>query len=201
MFTGIVTHQGRVEGIDRRNDGLELTIASDLDLDAIPIGASVCHNGICLTVTGKGDGRHTVFASIETLARTTMDTWQAGTTINLESSLRLGDELGGHLVFGHVDGLGRIAGIDTIGESHRVVVEIPTELAGLVAVKGSISVDGISLTVNEASRSSITLMIIPHTWENTNLRHREVGHSVNLEADMLARYVARQLDLQQEGSA
>ncbi|MEZ5824116.1 MAG: riboflavin synthase [Geminicoccaceae bacterium] len=195
MFTGIVTHQGRLDRVEQRENGLALVVASTLDLDDIAIGASVCHNGICLTVTEKSHGTHAVFASAETLARTTMGSWKVGDTVNLERSLRLGDELGGHLVFGHVDGIGSIAGMEPVGESRRIRIEIPPELAGLVAVKGSITVDGISLTVNEVIGNAVSLTIIPHTLAETNLRTRETGDRVNLEADMLARYVARQLEI------
>jgi riboflavin synthase len=202
MFTGIITHLGRIKAVSDGDGGRRLEVASDLDLSRLPIGASVAHSGVCLTVADKsaetGVGSYAVYASPETLARTTMGNWQVGDRVNLETSLRLGDELGGHLVFGHVDGVGRIVALDAIGESWRVEIELPDALRPLVAVKGSISVDGISLTVNEVTATTIGLMIIPHTWEATTLQHRALGGAVNLEADMLARYVARQLALQQE---
>ena len=200
MFTGIITHRGRIARTERRDGGLALIVESTLDLADIAIGASVSHSGICLTLTDKGNGTHGVFASTETLARTTIGGWKAGDTINLECSLRLGDELGGHLVFGHVDGIGRIAAIEPMGETTRFAIDIPRELAGLVAVKGSIAVDGISLTVNEIDGDRIVLTIIPHTLAETSLADRRPGDSVNLEADMLARYVARQIALANEGT-
>ena len=202
MFTGIITHLGHIEAASDSDGGRRLEIASDLDLAALAIGASVAHSGVCLTVAEKnaesGTGSYAVYASPETLARTTMGSWQAGDSVNLEASLRLGDEFGGHLVFGHVDGIGRITALEPAGESWRLEIELPQALRPLVAVKGSISVDGISLTVNEVTATTIGLMIIPHTWQATTLQHRALGDPVNLEADMLARYVARQLALQQD---
>ena len=202
MFTGIITHLGRIEATSDGDGGRRLEIAADLDLAALAIGASVAHSGVCLTVAEKsaenGIGSYAVYASPETLARTTMGNWQAGDSVNLESSLRLGDELGGHLVFGHVDGIGQITTLESAGESYRLEIGLPEALRPLVAVKGSISVDGISLTVNAVTATTISLMIIPHTWHATTLQHRAQGDPVNLEADMLARYVARQLALQQE---
>ncbi len=194
MFTGIITHKGLVAKVEDEDGGRRLQIrAPGLDLERLALGASVAHSGICLTVAGKTAEAYAVHASPETLARTTMGTWREGQSINLETSLRLGDELGGHLVFGHVDGLGRIAGIEPTGQSFRLVVELPADLRPLAAVKGSIAVDGISLTVNEVTEVAIALTIIPHTWETTTLSRRRVGDAVNIEADMLARYVARQL--------
>ena len=194
MFTGIITHQGLILEVADEDGGRRLVIrAEGLDLDRIAIGASVAHSGVCLTVAGKTAGSYGVYASPETLACTTLGGWRTGDTINLEASLRLGDELGGHLVFGHVDGLGRVAAIEPLGESFRVAFDMPEDLRPLVAVKGSIAVDGISLTVNEVTDTGFAVMIIPHTRDVTTLRHRRVGDRVNLEADMLARYVARQL--------
>lgn len=193
MFTGIITHQGRITAIADEAGGRRLRIAADLDLERLAIGASVAHSGVCLTIGEKTSDRYGVYASSETLARTTMGGWRVEDRVNLEGSLRLGDELGGHLVFGHVDGIGRITGLAPVGESWRLEIELPAALGPLVAVKGSISVDGISLTVNEATATTMALMIIPHTWQATTLQHRRIGDAVNLEADMLARYVARQL--------
>lgn len=200
MFTGIITHIGEITAIDDEAGGRRLEIASGLDPARLALGASVAHSGVCLTVTEQAEGRHVVYASPETLARTTLGSWRKGGKVNIEGSLRLGDELGGHLVFGHVDGIGRIAAIEPIGEAWRLLVDLPAELLPLVAVKGSVSVDGISLTVNEVSGKGVALMIIPHTWEVTTLRERRPGDLVNIEADMLARYVARQLACK-EGTA
>jgi riboflavin synthase len=192
LFTGIITHIGRIESV-RDGSMRDLVVATDLPLAEIPLGASVAHSGVCLTVVEKEQGRFRVQASPETLARTTLGGWAPDTRINLERSLRLGDELGGHLVFGHCDAVGRIEAFEPAGESWRLEIAMPESLASLVAVKGSIAVDGISLTVNEAERDCFACMIIPHTLEHTTLKDRRPGDPVNLEADMLARYVARRL--------
>ncbi|MGD9509380.1 MAG: riboflavin synthase [Geminicoccaceae bacterium] len=199
MFTGIVTHLGEVAAVRDIDGGRELVMASALPLAEIALGASLAHDGICLTVTAIGEGCHTVQASAETLARTTLGRWQTGRRVNLERSLRLGDELGGHLVFGHVDAVGTIAALAPEGDCHRLAIALPSALAPLVAVKGSIAVDGISLTVNAVGAGRFAVMVIPHTWQHTTLADRQLGDAVNLEADMLARYVARQL--QTEGEA
>lgn len=198
MFTGIVTHRGEV--VERREmpGGLEFAVRSELPLAELALGASVAHDGVCLTVVAMGAGVHTVQASRETLARTTLGDWRLGRAVNLERSLRLGDELGGHLVFGHVDAVGEIAAIQPEGDCHRVEVAVPPVLAPMLAVKGSVAVDGISLTVNEAGPDRFAVTIIPHTWLHTTLAGRRVGERVNLEADMLARYVARQLALSRQ---
>jgi riboflavin synthase len=200
MFTGIVTDIGRVESV-AGTEARDLWIETGWAVDGVPIGASVCHDGVCLTVVETAAGRHRVQASAETLARTTLGRWQVGTRVNLERSLRLGDELGGHLVFGHVDGLGRILEITPVGDSHKVVIGLPETLAPLVAVKGSIAVDGVSLTVNEAGADRFAVMIIPHSWAHTTLCDRAPGDPVNLEADMLARYVSRQIGFLRAGAA
>jgi riboflavin synthase len=193
MFTGIVTHRGEVAAVGDMPGGRELTIASDLPLGELALGASLAHDGVCLTLIGRNGGQHVVQASHETLARTTLGDWCAGRAVNLERSLRLGDELGGHLVFGHVDAVGAIEAIERDGDCHRLAIAVPATLAPMLAVKGSIAVDGISLTVNEAGSGHFAVTIIPHTWQHTTLAGRRVGDRVNLEADMLARYVARQL--------
>jgi len=193
MFTGIVTHLGRIQRVEGSADR-RLWIASALAYDQLPIGASVAHSGVCLTVVEKAAGAHLVEASAETLARTTLGDWGEGTAVNLETSLRLGDELGGHFVFGHVDAVAELLEIEPVGDSWRLAVALPAELAPMVALKGSIAVDGISLTVNAVHADRFELMIVPYTWEHTTLAERAVGDAVNLEVDMLARYVARQLE-------
>jgi riboflavin synthase len=198
MFTGIVTHRGEVAQKREMPGGLEFAILSDLPLAELALGASIAHDGVCLTVVSMAERTHTVQASHETLARTTLGAWEPGRALNLERSLRLGDELGGHLVFGHVDAVGEIAAIAPDGDCHRLEIAVPPALAPMLAVKGSVAVDGISLTVNEAGRDRFAVTIIPHTWLHTTLRGRSVGDRVNLEADMLARYVARQLALSQQ---
>jgi riboflavin synthase len=197
MFTGIITDVGRITAIDDRN-GREMTIETVLPLDEIPIGGSIATSGICFTAVEKGEGWFSVTASGATLEVTTAGCWQVGDTVNLERSLRIGDELGGHIVFGHVDAVGRITGLDSVAESHRLEVEVPAPLAPLIAVKGSVTIDGISLTVNETRGDRFAVNIIPHTWTETNLPARQEGDPVNVEIDMLARYVARQLAFRTE---
>jgi riboflavin synthase len=197
MFTGIITEIGRIAAVAEGQGGRELTVVAG---DAPPpaLGASVAHSGVCLTVTARHPEGWAVFVSDETLARTTIGGWREGTRVNLERSLRLGDELGGHLVFGHVDVVGEVGALERQGESWRIVFAVPPTLAPLLAVKGSVAVDGISLTVNEADSERFAVTIIPHTWAHTTLSDRRPGDAVNLEADMLARYVARQLAIRAE---
>jgi riboflavin synthase len=197
MFTGIITDVGRVleiaDGGARR-----MTIGTRLPLATIPLGSSIATSGICFSAIDKGDDWFTVEASGATLEVTTAGAWMVGDTVNLERSLRIGDELGGHIVFGHVDAVGKILALEPAGESHRLEVRVPKPLAPLIAVKGSIALDGISLTVNEAGVDRCAVNVIPHTWRVTNLREREPGDRVNVEVDMLARYVARQLAFRQQ---
>ena len=196
MFTGIVTDIGEIASVspagqagDRR-----FVVRTKHDLKPIAIGASVAHSGCCLTVIEKGADWFAVEASGETLDKTHLGDWQAGTRINLELSLKLGDELGGHLVYGHVDGVGKIASMTPEGGSIRFVFEAPGELARFVAAKGSVAVDGISLTVNEVTGNRFGVNVISHTQAVTTLGQAKVGQRVNLEVDMLARYVARLLE-------
>jgi riboflavin synthase len=192
MFTGIVTDLGRVKRV-RRGDLVELTIATAFDTTAITLGASIACSGVCLTVVGVGAGEFSVQASAETLGCTTVGEWQEGTRVNLERSLRLGDELGGHLVAGHVDGIGRIAERRPEAESVRFVIEVLQGLAPFIAPKGSVAVDGVSLTVNEVLPSGFGVNIIPHTLACTSFGAARPGQRVNLEIDLIARYVARLL--------
>jgi riboflavin synthase len=192
MFTGIITDLGRVRHL-RRGDLLDLTIATAFDTAAIPLGASIACSGACLTVVAVEPGAFSVQASVETLARTTLGQWGVGTPVNLERSLRLGDELGGHLVLGHVDGLARIVERRSEAESVRFVFEAPQELAPFVAPKGSVALDGVSLTVNEVAQNRFGVNIIPHTLSCTNLGQAQPGQQMNLEIDLIARYVARLL--------
>jgi riboflavin synthase len=192
MFTGIITDIGRIVDVIE-GDGRDLVVQSTYDVEGIPLGASIAHSGVCLTVTELTADGWRVHASPETLRLTSIGRWEKGTRINLERSLRLGDELGGHLVFGHADGLGQVRSIEREGDGYRLTFQLPTELARLVALKGSIAVDGISLTVNGVGEDSFHVTIIPHTWQHTTLSDRRPGDIVNLEADMLARYVARQV--------
>ena len=192
MFTGIITDVGRVRRL-RRGELLELTIATAFDTAAITIGASIACSGACLTVVAVEPGAFAVQASAETLTCTTLGDWVEGTPVNLEKSLRLGDELGGHLVLGHVDGTARIVERRPEAESVRFAFEAPEELAPFIAPKGSVALDGVSLTVNEVARNRFGVNIIPHTLACTNLGTLQTGQRMNLEVDLMARYVARLL--------
>jgi len=195
VFTGIITDVGEVIAVEKRGD-TKFNIATHYDPASIAIGASICCSGCCLTAiaTGKlADGRGTfdIEASAETLSKTTLSSWKKGTPINLERSLKIGDELGGHIVSGHVDGLGKIVSIAPEGDSLRFVFRVPDTLARYIAPKGSVALDGTSLTVNEVDGLSFGVNIIPHTQVVTTWGHAKTGDLVNVEIDMLARYVAR----------
>lgn len=193
MFTGIVTDMGEVVKVER--DLLtRFRIATTYQLDDVPIGASIAHNGICLTVVAKGAGWYEVDASRETLDRTTAGDWMVGSRINLERPLKMGDELGGHLVSGHVDGVATVAGVKEEEGSLRFTFESPAELAKFVAPKGSVALDGVSLTVNEVDGRRFGVNVIPHTQQVTTFGRLRKGDRVNMEIDMLARYVARLLE-------
>src|SRR5262245_45669086 len=193
MFTGIITDLGSVRALT--NGAMtRLEIATAYDADSIPLGASICCNGICLSVVERGSGWFAVEASAETLAVTTLGSWRVGTPVNLERALRAGDELGGHIVSGHVDGVGRILDRRQDGGSVRYVVEAPAALSRFIAPKGSIAVDGISLTINEVEGAEFGVNIIPITQRETNLGGAKAGAAVNLEIDPVARYVARLLN-------
>jgi riboflavin synthase len=192
MFTGIVTDLGRVRAVIPGGDtGYE--IETHYDTGEIAIGASIACSGVCLTVVEKGRGWFRVRASAETRSRSTVGSWRVGSPVNLERALKLGDELGGHLVAGHVDGMGRLVERRAEGDSLRLVVEAPAALAPGIAPKGSIAVDGVSLTVNEVTGARFGVNIIPHTQAATGLGALAVGDAVNLELDLVARYVARLL--------
>jgi riboflavin synthase len=197
MFTGIITAIGAVEEIVSKSDGdIRLGIMTPWDCASIPLGASVACSGVCLTVASVSGSRFDADVSAETLAVTTLDSWQRGTRLNLERALAMGDELGGHMVSGHVDGLATLVSINPDGDGYRLMIESPECLAPLIAPKGSVAVDGISLTVNYVNQCQFELMIIPHTWSNTTLVDRRPGDKINLEADMLARYVSRIISFQ-----
>ncbi len=195
MFTGIVTDLGEVRRVVRK-DGAEtrFEIRSHYDYATIPVGASIAHNGVCLTVIERGDDWHAVEVSGETLSKTTLGTLSEGGRVNLERPLAIGDELGGHIVSGHVDGVARVVSIKPDNQSMRFVFETPADLARFVAPKGSVALDGVSLTVNEVEGRTFGVNIIPHTQAVTTFGTLKPGDSVNLEIDMLARYVARLLE-------
>jgi riboflavin synthase len=177
---------------------VRLTIASPYDAASIDIGASLAHDGVCLTVVEtegrQGGMRHVVEAAAESLALTTMGGLEPGDRVNLERSLRLGDELGGHLVQGHVDGLGEVLSVKRDGEGWRLQIKPPHAIEHLVAPKGSIAVSGVSLTVNKVDEDGFGVLVIPHTWAVTTLSRLKPGDKVNLEADMMARYAARLIE-------
>ncbi|MDO8380148.1 riboflavin synthase [Phenylobacterium sp.] len=191
MFTGIVTDVGRVRAVRETNRDLRFEIETKFDLSTVDIGASISHAGCCLTVVEKADGWFAVEVSGETLSLTTLADWKEGRPVNLERAARVGDELGGHIVSGHVDGIGEVISIESEGGSHRVRVRVPRPLHRFIAPKGSITVEGVSLTVNEVEDDVFGVNLIPHTWDVTTLGTLEVGSRVNLEIDMLARYLAR----------
>ena len=191
MFTGIVTDIGRVRSVKQTERDRRYEIETAWDTAGIDLGASISHAGCCLTVTEKGHGWFAVEVSGETLSKTTLGGWVEGDRVNLERAAKLGDEMGGHIVSGHVDGLGRVASITPEGGSYRIDIEAPVPLHRYIAPKGSITVDGVSLTVNAVEGRIFGLNIIPHTWEATTLGSLKAGDAVNLEIDMLARYLAR----------
>lgn len=199
MFTGIITDIGTITSAEKRGD-LRLVIACGYDMDSVAIGASIACSGVCLTVVEKAESWFAVDASAETVSCTASGMWHEGTRLNLERALKVGDELGGHIVTGHVDGVGRIVSNEQIGDSWKVTVSAPAALASYIAAKGSITVDGVSLTVNDISdqpdgTAHFMLNIIPHTAEMTTLNDLAVGREVNLEIDVLARYLKRMEDL------
>lgn len=194
MFTGIISDTGRLSEIRRASGGEDqrLVIETSYDTGTIAIGVSIACAGPCLTVVETGPGWFAVDVSSETLNCTTIGKWDVGNRINLERSLRLGDELSGHLVSGHVDGVGELMSRHEDGGSEHMTFSAPADLMRFIAVKGSIALDGISLTVNALGRRDFTVNIIPHTLEATTLGDLSPGAAVNLEIDLLARYVARQ---------
>ena len=197
MFTGIVTDVGMVRRAEQRGD-LRLEIATGFDLAGVELGASIACSGVCLTVVDKGDDWFAVDLSAETVSRTAADLWREGSRLNLERSLRMGDELGGHIVIGHVDAVATVVGTCPEGDSTRVGLSVPRALAPMIAPKGSIALDGVSLTVNdvrdaEDGSTHFSVNIIPHTARETTLHDIAPGRQLNVEVDVLARYIDRML--------
>jgi riboflavin synthase len=194
MFTGIVTDIGTITQAHQQGD-LRVRVSTSYDTESIDLGASVSCSGVCLTVVDKGPGELAFDVSNETISRTATDQWTEGRRLNLERALRLGDELGGHIVTGHVDGIGTVVDVHEEGGSHRVTIAADKDLAPYVAAKGSITVDGVSLTVNDVADTDdgvhFMLNIIPHTAEVTTFADLKPGQAVNLEIDVLARYLQR----------
>ena len=195
MFTGIVTDVGEVRKVEQRGD-LRLQIGTSYDLDTVDLGASISCSGVCLTVVDKGGEWFAVDVSGETISRTAADHWREGARLNLERALRLGDELGGHIVTGHVDAVASVVGTCPDGDSTRVGISLPRELAPLISPKGSVTLDGVSLTVNEVREAEdgsthFAVNIIPHTAQHTTLGNVAAGQQLNVEIDVLARYISR----------
>lgn len=193
MFTGIVTDLGEVKHVEKRGD-THVVLATHYDVSGIEIGASIACSGVCMTVVDKGgtkDRWFAVTASAETLSKTNMGTWKVGTPVNLERPLKVGDELGGHIVTGHIDGVAEVLRVEPEGESVRVEFRAPVALARFIAPKGSLALDGVSLTVNEVDGTKFGVNLIPHTLKVTSFGRARPGAPVNLEIDVLARYVAR----------
>ncbi len=197
MFTGIVTDVGTVRSAEQRGD-LRLTIGTAYDLGTVDLGGSIACSGVCLTVVDKGEDWFAVDVSAETVSRTAGDLWRDGTRLNLERALRLGDELGGHLVTGHVDAVGEVVGTCPEGDSLRVGIAVPRQLGAMIAPKGSVTLDGVSLTVNEVrdaddGTTHFSVNIIPHTAQHTTFADIARGRQLNVEVDVLARYLDRML--------
>lgn len=199
MFTGIVTDVGEVVAVEPRAEGLRrLKVACGYPVESIAIGASIAHSGVCLTVveTGKLGNRTAVSvdAAAETLRLTTAGHWEAGTRLNLERALKVGDELGGHIVAGHVDGLAELVSREDLPDMARLTLRTSKELMRFVATKGSVALDGISLTVNDVTAETFSVLIIPHTLSVTTLGSAKTGDKMNLEIDLMARYAARLME-------
>lgn len=191
MFTGIIKNIGIVRSIKKEGDWVIMIEVQQPWAKDPEMGASIACSGVCLTVMHLDGQVFGVQASEETLSKTNIEQWQEGSLINLERSLCMGDELGGHLVFGHVDGVGQVQSIKPVGDSHEIFFNLPPHLIKYMANKGSVSINGVSLTVNNVSDHGITVNIIPHTWEWTDMKSFQKGTRVNVEIDMLARYVYR----------
>jgi riboflavin synthase len=197
MFTGIVTDIGTVRSAEQRGD-LRLVIGTDYNMETVELGASIACSGACLTVVDKGEDWFAVDLSGETVSKTASDHWREGARLNLERSLRLGDEIGGHIVTGHVDAVGNVVGVVPEGDSRRVAIAVPRTLGGMIAAKGSVALDGVSMTVNEVAdgedgTSAFTVNVIPHTAQHTTLGELATDRQLNVEVDVLARYIDRML--------
>jgi riboflavin synthase len=193
MFTGLIEDLGTLVELRRSHAAASMTVSTALPMDELRLGESIAVNGACLTVTSFGNGRFTADVSPETLDKTTLGALRRGSRLNLERALRLSDRLGGHLVTGHVDGTARICDRSRQGNAWRFVLQLDPGLSRLLVAKGSVAVDGVSLTVNDVAEDRFTAMIIPHTMEQTTLSGHEVGDLVNIETDLLGKYVARLL--------
>lgn len=201
MFSGIVAAVGRIEHIEPLADGIRITVNTNgLDLADVIVGDSIAHSGVCLTVVEMNGPKLKYDVSRETL-NCTIGLDAVGNEVNLEKALRLADRLGGHLVTGHVDGVGEVVKFEPVGESHELVIRAPAAIAGYIAKKGSITVNGVSLTVNRVEGRDFWINLIPHTVAMTNLKHLQAGSKVNLEIDLIARYVERMLEWKKDEAA
>jgi riboflavin synthase len=199
MFTGIVTDVWRIEGAEQRGD-LRLRIGCGYDMAGVDLGASISCSGVCLTVVDKGEGWFAVDVSSETVSRTAPGLWAEGGRLNLERALKVGDELGGHIVTGHVDGLGEVVAVEPVGDSTRLRIAAGTPFAPFIAAKGSVALDGVSLTVNEVDSTSdggviFSVNLIPHTAAQTTFDRVDPARKVHIEIDILARYLGRMMEL------
>lgn len=194
MFTGIITDVGRIVAAEQRGD-LRLRIACGYDMAGVDLGASIACSGVCLTVVGKGGDWFEVDLSAETVGRSAPGLWDEGGRLNLERALKLGDELGGHIVTGHVDGVGEVVSVAPVGDSLRVDIDAPSPTSGYIAAKGSVALDGVSLTVNAVAGNRFTVNIIPHTAMRTTFGNIRPGRRLNIEIDILARYIGRMLEM------
>jgi len=197
MFTGIVTDVGAVRSAEQRGD-LRLVIETAYDMDTVELGASIACSCACLTVVDKGEDWFAVDLSGETVSKTASDHWREGARLNLERSLRLGDEIGGHIVTGHVDAVGEVVEVSPEGDSKRVTIAVPRSLGSMIAAKGSVALDGVSMTVNEVTdgdkgTNRFTVNVIPHTAQHTTLGELAANRQLNVEVDVLARYIDRML--------
>ena len=193
MFTGIITDIGEIRALTQEGD-LRARIGTGYDMASVDLGASIASDGVCLTVVAKGPDWYEVQVSAETVSKTNLGGWTLGKRVNLERALKVGDELGGHIVSGHVDGMAEVVGLTDEGGSTRLVFRAPDHLAGFIAPKGSVALDGTSLTVNEVSGAEFGINLIPHTKQVTTWGDIALGDRINLEIDTLARYVARLRD-------
>lgn len=194
MFTGIVTDIGQVTAVESRAAELTRLTVACRDARSIAIGASIALSGVCLTAVARGDDWFAVDAAAETLRVTTAGRWRQGTRVNLERALKVGDELGGHIVAGHVDSLATVVARDNLPDMAKLVVRAPKNLARFIAAKGSVALDGVALTVNEVADDAFSVLIIPHTLEVTTLGALAAGDEMNLEIDLLGRYIARLME-------
>jgi riboflavin synthase len=200
MFTGIITDIGKIVALQQEGD-LRARIATGYDMSGVDLGASIASDGVCLTVVTKGPDWYEVQVSAETVSKTNLGQWKPGKRVNLERALKVGDELGGHIVSGHVDGVAEVVGLELEGGSTRLRFRAPDHLAGFIAPKGSVALDGTSLTVNEVSGAEFGINLIPHTKQVTTWGDVALGDLINLEIDTLARYVARLRDWERHLSA